>query len=215
MALITAYQTTGTDQVDEEVICDEASGGFFLGYTNYIVAPSIQGIAHATYGAWTAVGKGGIRHTVLIAGDPADGTEISIDLTNGIVTSFDSETYYLRYSAHGPVRRGEDYLKIEVDRMLPDGVADSEIWAGRFPRFFNPAYVDVFVHNNEPSASTTLTLTAGANTQNITIPITAAPNNPALVSFTNPFKVTTSQQLILSTLDGNDLAGFSIELRGL
>lgn len=205
------FDPDGVDVTDEIVRADESVSinavTYYKGYLNYIPNSSIYGEDSTnTYGVWTAALEGGERHFVLIDGLPADATQVSIDLQNGVLYSTTSQTVYVTYKAHAPIKHNINNVSIDIPEWSGDDTSET-IRQLKFPFFAKFAYATVNVYG-PGSASTTFTLSNGTETQDLVF----STNGVAVTTFTDVLKIVKSETLTLSTTDGNDANGILITL---
>lgn len=219
MALIKTFTAAGTAVTDEKIVCDESEVidtiTYYKGYLNYICNDNVEGNTSATYGVWTATSKGGTRKEVLVGGLPASTDQVAIDTETGVMYAYASCTLYVRYLAHGPIRRGVSGGVFPIPYLLTDGEAMTLVQYA--PAYFQRiAYVEAYIYGDAPTSNTTITLkNAATGGDEETIVITSGDTTPGPYELTDPLKITTSQSLYVTVDDGNDINGLYLILRDL
>lgn len=203
--VLTSFNPNGELVTDEVVRCNHSNGGYYYGYLNNTANANMYN--SSSLGFFTAVSLGGTQKTVLLAGDPPDNTQVSVDLLSGIVKATESMGLYCSYWAHDPFNTGD--VDISVPFVLTGGNSIT-IAQFKFPSFrrFYRAIVTIG-NNGNPTADATLTLSNGTESESITLDDI---NTSYIVTFSDILKVTPSETLTLSTSDGKDANDFQITL---
>lgn len=220
---INVNAASGQDISDEKVVCDEAvtinGTTYYVGFLNWMCMGSIVGNSHATYGVWTSAAKGGSRLEVLTEGEPSGPSEIAIDTVNGWVKSDTQRTVYVYYRGLELPKHWSQAVALPVNMMLADGESysgDDAIARRKFPRFqrFAGVCVDLSTINGITALKGDLVLmfANGASGDSQSVTFVKANGRTQYLEFSDFLKVTTDQELYVTTTDGQNFGGGTITL---
>ena len=109
MSFNSDFDPTGAAYNDEHVQCNipvtingnSRYAGYLMEFPG--AKDELVNAAQTTYGAWTAVSKGGTRYTIAAAGDPGVNGAV-VDFTTGrVAVRTDGQDLYFRYLRHGRI----------------------------------------------------------------------------------------------------------------
>lgn len=212
------YNPAGVDIVDEKLIFDEVETigvtEYYVGWVSNITDKAVEGDDSPTYGAWTAVSKGGTRQTILLEGVPGGANEIVWDITTGKILCLDNTTLYARYKGYGQILEIPQVI-LRYPFEMVDGVSNVDYVVHRVKRNCTIEKYAIAVDGATSATPITLQLRdalAGAGSNE---PLTLPGSNTRITEITDltsPLPFTTGGLMVLGNFDGGGISIVTVTL---
>lgn len=207
--MILDFNVSGTAVANEKVLCTEVltiSGtDYYIGHLNYL--PNASSYGSGTYNVRTAPSGAGTLY-LTVASYPANSGEIGLNIESGVLISTQTETVYINYLGHAPIKHNISDITLHYPGYLS---GQKTIFESDKKRYDSFGYYEIYAEY-PPSGTTYINFTNGVDAQAVSI---ASGVSKSAGYFTDVLKIESGQTFKVENLSGYGIGNVSIVLRGL